>query len=69
MNMSFRITEGKYCAIDADDYLCHGYYINKNNLSSYTIQADMSIDGQVISSGEIVCKGNYLFPINIKYNY
>ena len=30
MDMSLIITEGKYGAIDADDYSCHGYYIIKN---------------------------------------
>ena len=29
----------------------------------------MIIDGQVISSGEMVCEGTYLFPININSHY
>ena len=29
----------------------------------------MIIDGQVISSGEMVCEGTYLSPININYHY
>ena len=29
----------------------------------------MSIDGQVISSGEMVCEGTYLFPINVNSHY
>ena len=29
----------------------------------------MSIDGQVVSSGEMVCEGTYLFPININSHY
>ena len=43
------------CAIDADDYSCHGYYIIKFSSSPYTLQEDLSIDGQVISSGEMLC--------------
>ena len=36
MNMSLIITEGKYGAIDTDDYSCHGYYIIKFSSSPYT---------------------------------
>ena len=34
-----------------------------------TVIADLSIDGQIISSGKIVCKGCYLFPININSHH
>ena len=57
--------EGRYGAIDADDSSCHGYYIIKISSSPYTLQSDLIIDGQVISSGEMVCEGTYFFPINI----
>ena len=69
MNMSFIITEGKYGAIDTDDFSCHGYYITKFSSSPYKLQADLSIDGQVISSGEILREGTYFFPININSHY
>ena len=59
----------KYGAIDTDHSSCHGYYIIRFSSSPYTLQADLSIDGQVISSGEILCEGNYFFPININYHY
>ena len=60
--------EGLYGAIDADDYTCHGYYIIVFSLNLYTLQEDLSIDSQVISSGEMVCKGinfsnQYQFPL------
>ena len=42
--------EVKYGAIDTDDYSCRGYYIIKFYSYPYTLQADLSIDGQVISS-------------------
>ena len=63
MNMSLIIMEGKYGAFDTYNSSCHGYYIIKLSSYPYTLQADLSIDGQVISSGKIVCEGNYLFPI------
>ena len=57
--------QGNYGAIDADDSSFNGYYIIKFPLSTYTLQTDLSIGGQVISSGEMVFEGTYLFPINI----
>ena len=61
MNMSLIIMEGHYGDIDSEDYTCNGYYIIKFSSCLYTLQADLSIDGQVISSGEIICEGNYFF--------
>ena len=69
MNMSLIITEGKYGAIDTDEYSYHGYYIIRFYSFTYTLQADLSIYGQVISSGEMVCKGNYFFSINSNSQY
>ena len=51
MNTYLIIIEGKHGTIDTDDYLCHGYYIIKFSSSPYTLQTDLSIDGQVISYG------------------
>ena len=69
MNMSLIIMKGKYGAIDVDNYSCHGYYIIKFSSSTYTLQLDLSIDGQFISSSEMVCEGNYFFPINNNSQY
>ena len=69
MNMSLIIMKVKYGTIDTDDSSCHGYYIIKFSLSLYTLQSYFSIDSQVISSNEMVCEGNYFFPININYCY
>ena len=59
MNMSLIIVEGNYSDIDDDDYTCHGYYIIIFSSYPFTIQADLSVDDQVIYSGEMVCKGTY----------
>ena len=61
MNIPFIIMEGNYSCIDADDYSFYGYYIIKFYSSPYTLQSEFSIDGQVISSGEMVCEGTYFF--------
>ena len=69
MNTSLIIIEGKYGAIDTDDYLWHVYYIIKFSSLPYNLQADLSIYGQVILSGEIVFEETYFFSININSNY
>ena len=69
INMSLMITKGNYGAIYADDSSYDGYYIIIFSLSPYTLQADLNIYGQVISSGEMVCEGTYYFPININSHY
>ena len=69
MNMSLVIMEGIYGSIDADYSSCHGYYIVKISSYPYTFQADLSIDGQVISFGEVLYEVTYLFSINIKPHY
>ena len=61
MNMSLIIMEGCYGAIDADNSSCNGDYIIRFSSYPYTLQADLSIDGKFISSGEMVCEGNHFF--------
>ena len=69
MKMYLVIMEVKYGDIDAGYYSCNGYYIIIFSSSPYTLQEYLSIDGQVISSGEMVCDGTYLFPINSNSHY
>ena len=51
MNMFLIIMEANNESIDADDYTCHGYYIIILSSYSYTLQEDLGIDIQFISSG------------------
>ena len=50
MNVSLIIMEENYSDIDADDSTCHGYYNIIFSSSPYTLQADLSMGSQVISS-------------------
>ena len=50
MNMYLIITNGNYCANDADNSSSHGYYIIRFSSSLYTLQSGLNIDGQVIFS-------------------
>ena len=65
MKISLIITEGNYDAVDADNYICHGYYIIRFSLSPYTLQSDLIIYSQVISSCEMVCEGTFFQSISI----
>ena len=69
MNMYLIFIEGKYFSIDATYTSCQGYYIIIFSSSTYTLQEDLSIDGQVISSRKILCEGTHFFPINMNPHY
>ena len=38
MSMYLIVVEGMYCAIDADDSTCHGYYIIISSSFPYSLQ-------------------------------
>ena len=69
MKMYLIITKVNYGAIDADNYSCWGYHIIKISSSLDTLQSGLNIDGQFISSDEMVCEENYYFPVNINPCY
>ena len=61
MNLSFIIMEVNHGYIDSEYSTFHGYHIIKFSSYLYTLQYNLSIDGQVISSGEMVCEGTFFF--------
>ena len=65
MNISLIVIEVNYGDIDADDYICHGCYIIRFSSTPYTLQSELSIYGQVISFGEMVCEGTFFQSISI----
>ena len=65
MNMSLIIMGGKYGAIDNDNSSCHGYYIIKFYSLPYTLQTDLSIYGQVITSEIFLFERTYLVLIRV----
>ena len=60
MNISLINMEGNYGLIDAEKFTCIGYNIIKFPSSTYFHKWDLSIDGPVISSVEVVCEGTYI---------
>ena len=70
MNLSFIIMEVNHGYIDSEYSTFHGYHIIKFSSYLYTLQYNLSIDGQVISSGEMVCEGtffSYQYQLSLFY--
>ena len=61
--------EVKFGVIDTDNFSCHGYYITRFSSYPYTLQPDLSIDGQFIYFVEMIFEGTYLFPTNVNSRY
>ena len=69
MNIPLIIIEGNYGVIDSGDSTCHSYYIIRFSSCPYTLQVELIIYGQVVSSGKMVCEETCYFPININSRY
>ena len=54
MKISLIMMEGTFGAIFTYDSSCHDYYIINISSSPYTLKADLSINGKIISSVEMV---------------
>ena len=63
MNVSLIIIEENYGVIDSGYSACHSYYIIIFSSYPYTFQEDFNIYVKVVSSGEMVCEGTYIFQL------
>ena len=68
-NMLLIFSKETCVSVVDDDTSWYGYYLIVFSSSPFTLQWDLNIFGQVISSDEMVCEGYYLPPIIINYNY
>ena len=59
-NMASLVQLGKYGAINAVDPTTMSYYAIKYLSEPYKVQDDQTTDGQVINTGELVVKSEYL---------
>ena len=59
-NMAVLICEGNYGAISTNDVKTHGYYVVRFLCNPYTLQQDITVDGQVLQQGEQVVDACYL---------
>ena len=65
-NMASLVQSSMYGAIETDDTTTNGFYVIQFLSEECTLQNNKTIDGQVISAGELVVKAKYLFSIQEK---
>ena len=59
-NMASLVQSSMYGAINTYDNTSNGFYVIQFISEEYTLQNNTTIDGQVISAGELVVKAKYL---------
>ena len=62
-NMASLVQSGMYGAINTDDNKANGFYVIQLFSEAYTLQNNTTIDGQVISDGELVFKAQYICSV------
>ena len=68
-NMASLVKSGMYGAINTDDTTTNRFYVIQFISEAYTIQNNATIDGQIISAGELVIKEKYLCSMQENYNW
>ena len=68
-DMASLVQLGMYGAINTDDTTKHGFYIIQFLPDAYTLQNNTTIDGQVIYSGGLVFKAQYLCSMQENTNW
>ena len=63
-NMAPFVKSGVYGAINTSDNTTNRFYVIQLNSEAYKIQNNTTIDGKVISAGELVVKSKYFSPCN-----
>ena len=58
--MALLFESGKYGAINTTDKTTDGFYVIMSTSEVYTLQENTTIDGQIIISGGLVVKTQYL---------
>ena len=62
-NMASLVQSGMYCAIITDDTTTNILYVIRFLSDAYTLKNNTIIDGQVISTGKLVVKAQYLCSV------
>ena len=67
--MASLVQSGMYGAINTDDTTTNGFYVIQFLSEAYTLQNNTTIDGQVISAGELFVKAQYLCSMQENINW
>ena len=67
--MASLVESGKYGAINTTDTSTNGFYVIVFTSGAYTLQENTTIDGQIITAGELVVKAQYLCSMQLDTNW
>ena len=67
--MDSLVESGKYGAINTTDISTNGFYVIMFTSGAYKLQENTTIDGQMITVGELVVKEKYLCSMQIYTNW
>ena len=67
--MASLVESGKYGAINTTDTPTNEFYVIMFISGAYTLQENTTIDGQIITAGELVVKAQYLCSMQVDTNW
>ena len=67
--MASLVESGKYGSINTTDTSTDGFYVIMFTSGAYTLQENTTIDGQIITAGELVVKAKYLCSMQVDTNW
>ena len=67
-NMASLVESGKYGAINTTETSINGFYIIVFTSGAYTLHENTTIDGKIITAGELVVKAQYICSIQVDTN-
>ena len=68
-NMASLVESGKYGAINTTYTSTNGFYVIMFTSGAYTLQENTTIDGQIITAGELVVNAKYLCSMQLDTNW
>ena len=63
------VESDRYGAINTTDTSTNGFYVIMFTSWAYKLQENTTIDGQILTAGELVAKAQYLFSMQIDTNW
>ena len=66
--MASLFESGKYGSINTTDTSTNGFYVIMFTSGVYTLQENITIDGQIVTASELVVKAQYLCSMQVETN-
>ena len=68
-NMALLVESGKYGAINTTGTTTNGFHVIIFTSEAYTLQYNTTMDGQIITAGELIVKSQYLCSMQVDTNW